>query len=175
MADTDSFAHALAFVIDSEGGLTTDPDDPGNWTGGKVGFGLCRGTKFGISAAAYPGLDIASLTCDEAATIYRRDYWARIEGDTLPQALALIVFDATVNAGVEAATCWLQRSLGVGVDGALGPATLAAARAANLPDLCARYQAMRLAALPNAPRFLAGWRLRILRATLIAGGMLDAA
>ena len=41
------------FVVASEGGFTDNPADPGNWTSGRVGSGICRGTKFGISAAAH--------------------------------------------------------------------------------------------------------------------------
>ena len=33
-----------------EGGLSLDPNDRGNWTGGKKGSGELRGTKYGIAA-----------------------------------------------------------------------------------------------------------------------------
>src|SRR6185437_7679529 len=73
----DGFAAALATVLAHEGGYQAMPDDPGNWTGGKIGAGELKGTKFGLSAAAYPNLDIASLTEAEAAAIYCRDWWER--------------------------------------------------------------------------------------------------
>jgi hypothetical protein len=41
--------------IAHEGGYSNDPDDPGNWTGGKVGVGRLLGTKFGIAAKGYDG------------------------------------------------------------------------------------------------------------------------
>ena len=100
MPDTEVFAHCFAETVGEEGGFSADPDDPGNWTGGSIGLGACRGTKFGISAASYPALDIASLSLEDAKAIYARDYWAPIQGDKLPPALAMIVFDAAVNAGV---------------------------------------------------------------------------
>ena len=176
MLATEVFARCFAETIGEEGGFSADPDDPGNWTGGSVGRGACRGTKFGISAAAYPGLDIASLTLEDAKAIYARDYWAPIAGDKLPPALAMLVFDAAVNDGVAEASRWLQAAVGVATDGVIGPLTLAAleARREDLLGLCARFQAARLAALPGEPRFLAGWRLRICRVALAAGGLLDA-
>ncbi|MGC8524366.1 MAG: glycoside hydrolase family 108 protein [Acidibrevibacterium sp.] len=176
MLGTEVFARCFAETIGEEGGFSADPDDPGNWSGGAIGLGACRGTKFGISAAAYPGLDIASLSLADAKAIYARDYWAPIEGDKLPPALAMLVFDAAVNDGVGAAARWLQAAVGVATDGVIGPATLAAvaARHNDLLALCATFQAARLAALPADARFLSGWRLRICRIALAAGGLLNA-
>jgi lysozyme family protein len=69
-----AFEQAFARIIGNEGGFTSNQLDPGNWTGGKPGEGECRGTKYGISAHAYPSLDIAGLTLADAYAIYRRDY-----------------------------------------------------------------------------------------------------
>ena len=177
MPETEVFARCFAETIGEEGAYGADPDDPGNWTGGAVGLGACRGTKFGISAASYPSLDIAGLTLDDARAIYRRDYWAPIAGDTLPPSLAMLLFDAAVNAGVMTAIGWLQRALGVARDGVLGPLTLAAvARAAEEREaLYAEFQTARLTALPAEPRFRHGWEMRLFRVTLAAGALLDAA
>ena len=79
----DHVEEAFAVVIGHEGGFCVERTDPGNWTGGAVGRGVLRGTKFGISAAAYPTQDIANLTPEAAATIYRRDYWNRVLADHL--------------------------------------------------------------------------------------------
>jgi lysozyme family protein len=75
-----NFDRMFEIVAGHEGCLTAHPADPGNWTDGAVGAGICRGTKFGISAAAYPDLDIANLTLDAAKALYQRDYWQRIAG-----------------------------------------------------------------------------------------------
>ncbi len=96
----DAFEQALAFVIGHEGGYTAVASDPGNWTGGRCGAGECRGTHWGISAAAYPQIDIHALTQAQAGEIYRRDYWDRAGCGRLPPPLALLVFDAAVNNGV---------------------------------------------------------------------------
>jgi len=171
---TDTFEHAFRVVIGEEGGYTADPADPGNWTGGAPGRGECRGTCWGISAAAYPALDIAGLGLPGARAIYRRDYWDRVRGGDLPPALALLVFDAAVNNGVGRAVRWLQAAAGVAADGALGPATLAAVRARPGPALCAEVQAQRLvfmAALPTWPHFGLGWARRLCRLPFEAVGM----
>ena len=96
---------AFADVVGREGGYSAERVDPGNWTGGAVGVCELRGTKFGISAGAYPSLDIAGLTLADAQATYRRDYWDRVRGDELP--LALFKFDAAMNNGIGHAARWL--------------------------------------------------------------------
>lgn len=120
------FEEAFAQLIPVEGGFTKDPRDPGNWTGGKVGQGVCKGTKYGISAASYPDLDIENLTADIAKHIYWNDYWSRISGDQIPAYLAADVFDMSVNSGVHEAAKLLQLSVGAVPDGNIGPHTLEA-------------------------------------------------
>lgn len=164
----DVFGHAVAIIMASEGGYSADPGDPGNWTGGTVGVGECRGTNHGISAAAYPTLDIAALTTDAAAAIYRRDYWDRLSCDLMVPPLALLVFDAGVNNGIARSAEWLQGAVGAMPDGVIGPVTLRTAReAAQLrgwPDVCAETLARRIdfmAGLPTWPTFGPGWSRRL--------------
>jgi len=69
----EDFQKAVDDLIDNwEGGYVFDPDDPGGMT------------KFGISKAAYPNLDIKALTRDGAVAIYFRDYWQKYNLDKLP-------------------------------------------------------------------------------------------
>ena len=65
-----AFEQAFAIVVGHEGTFCAERRDPGNWSGGAVGKGELRGTRFGISAAAYPTEDIANLTCAAAERIY---------------------------------------------------------------------------------------------------------
>ena len=154
-----AFDKAFAFVLGHEGGLSKEAADPGNWTGGRVGQGVLKGTTWGISAAAYPMLDIAALTPADAQAIYRRDYWEPLACDSLPPPLALLVFDAGVNNGVGWAARWLQGVAGAVPDGAIGPLTQAllskilAERGGAA--ICAEFQAQRLAFMAG----LAGWRI----------------
>lgn len=166
-----AFQNAFRVVIGEEGGFSSDRADPGNWTGGVVGRGVLAGTKYGISAASFPTLDICHLSLDQARAIYRAKYWAPIAGDALPYPLALIVFDAAVNQGVRPAARMLQWSLPVALDGVVGPRTVAAARAAPLPALLQNVAVARLlryAADPDEPTFGRGWFTRLLHIYALA-------
>ena len=48
-------------------------------------------TNFGISKRQYPNLDIKNLTKQQAADIYKRDYYAKVKGDSMPAWLALLL------------------------------------------------------------------------------------
>lgn len=126
-----NFIKAVNLVLAAEGGYSDDPDDPGNWTGGKKGEGDLVGTKYGISAAQYPTVDIKGLRATDAQDIYWRDYWKPNGCDEMPLQVAVAFFDSLVNQGQERATIALQRALNVKADGILGPITLAAARGAD--------------------------------------------
>lgn len=124
---TPVFLAAFAITVAAEGSeLDLNPDDRGNWTSGVIGVGELRGSKYGISSATYPTLDIAALTETDAQAIYARDFWALIQGDAMPPVVALTLFDAAVNSGRSVAVHWLQQVLGVGVDGVVGKVTLGA-------------------------------------------------
>ncbi|MBO9613409.1 MAG: hypothetical protein J7619_11970 [Dyadobacter sp.] len=165
-----NFEQAIGYVLSEEGGFTAKESDAGNWTGGKIGKGILKGTKFGISAASYPDEDIRNLTKDRAKFLYKRDFWDEIKGDLLPGKISLHVLDFAVNAGPVVAIRELQRAAGVVVDGLIGPKTLKAA--ANVDAW--KYSEMRiwhytgLAKKKAAYRdFLAGWLLRNQKITRI--------
>jgi lysozyme family protein len=161
----DNFERCFAFTLGAEGGYSNNPADPGNWTGGAVGNGELRGTNFGISASAYPQLDIANLTQKQAEDIYRRDYWAVLQGDRLPLPVALVAFDAAVNAGPKRAVAWLQQAAGVPADGVLGHATLAALNAGDATAVAREALVRRLdfsTHLSTWANFGLGWSRRII-------------
>lgn len=106
----------ISMVLKHEGGYVNHPSDPGGET------------KYGISKRAYPSLDIASLTEEQAVHIYVSDYWKKIKGDQLPSGVDCVVMDTAVNSGISRATKWLQRMVGATPDGVIGPMTLAAVR-----------------------------------------------
>ncbi|MET7253477.1 glycoside hydrolase family 108 protein [Dyadobacter fermentans] len=164
------FERAIEYVLAEEGGFTAKESDAGNWTGGKIGKGILKGTKFGISAARYPDEDIRNLTKDRAKFLYKRDFWDDIKGDLLPDKISLHVLDFAVNAGVGTAIKELQRAAGVTVDGLIGPRTL---KGATKVDPW-KYSEMRiwhytgLAKKKAAYReFLTGWLLRNQKITRI--------
>ncbi|MBU6419055.1 MAG: hypothetical protein KGQ79_04930 [Proteobacteria bacterium] len=162
----DNFEICLNFVLEAEGGYSDNPADPGNWTGGAVGAGELRGTKCGISAAAYPTLDIRNLTQPQINEVYLRDYFAPVRGEGLPFPLAMVAFDAAVNAGVHRSVIWLQQSAGVLTDGIFGDVTLKALNSGNALSLANDALAYRLdyyAGLQNWSIFGLGWARRILK------------
>jgi lysozyme family protein len=159
-----AFDQAFEIVVGHEGGYTDNPNDRGNWDTGQIGQGKLKGTKYGISAMSYPTIDIAALTLDGAKAIYRRDYWDKIEGDSLDPGLALVVFDAAVNNGVGRAVRWLQEAVGVTADGVIGDATRAAIKAADATEALVGVHAARIhfmASLPTWATFGKGWSRRL--------------
>ena len=169
MASTEDFARAFELVIGHEGGYTDNPNDPGNWTSGRTGQGECKGTKYGISAASYPNLDIKNLTLDEAQAIYRKDYWAPAGCPDMPPRLAFVQFHAALNNGVGRAVSWLQEAVGAPIDGAYGPQTRsyldrALAKDPDDMDLAIECHASRLyfmAGLQGWSNFGRGWSRRL--------------
>lgn len=151
------FDQAVGVVLGHEGGLVRDPDDPG---------GL---TNFGISQIAFPGLDVARLTIDDAKQIYLDKFWTPFHFEAIAsQRVVNKVFDLAVNIGPVPAIRLLQQSIqyyvaGLAVaDGKIGPLTISAS--AQIPEdkLVAEIKAR--AALYHAglqkPTFLLGWLRR---------------
>lgn len=161
---TPEFIRAVNVVLKHEGGYTDDPDDPGNWTGGEKGKGELVGTKFGISAASYPSMDIKNLNPHQAKAIYWRDYWIPTVADKMPPAVALVYFDACVNQGPKQAALALQRALGVKTDGIVGPMTIAAARSRDQYETVAKLiseRAWQYSGTRNFQKFGRGWFNRL--------------
>lgn len=157
-----SFETAIAFVLRHEGEASDDPRDHGGVT------------KYGISARAYPLLDIAALTREQAITIYRRDYWERIQGDALPPSVALLLFDAAVNQGPRRAIAWLQHAVGAKPDGIMGPDTLERVRVVDRRATLAEFTARRAYAYGSTTTFSTfglGWSRRLVDALLTAQEM----
>lgn len=156
--ENNNWEKAIEFTLKMEGGAVAenDPNDPG---------GL---TKWGISQRAYPTLDIANLTLEQAKEIYKRDYWESCWCDKMPFAFAVAVFDSAVNQGTGRSIRLLQAALNVDADGILGPTTMKAVAAAS-PRSVKRLLAMRMAeymrlirANPTLQAFAINWCFRVL-------------
>ena len=154
-----NYRDAILKVIEHEGGakITNHASDRG---------GL---TKFGISQRAYPLLDIASLTLEDAIQIYKRDYWDRIQGDKIKsQSVAFAIFDQAVNRGVSQAVKNAQKAVGVKDDGILGPVTLNAINGISESQFLKSfieisknaYQSI-VSLNPSQEIFLKGWMNRL--------------
>jgi len=148
MNDFDSCFEAL---IGNEGKLSMDPHDRGNWTTGQINCGQLKGSKYGVSAAAYPNLDIEHLTVDDAKAIYRRDYWAAAGCEVVPEEVRFDVFDMAVNSGVKASIRALQAACGAFVDGVMGQETLMRTQSMGGPRLRRMFNAARIRHITDMP------------------------
>lgn len=141
-------------------------------------------TKYGITAAQYPKLDIANLTYDQAFAIYVRDYWPQAKADQLPRPLNALTYDLCVTSGPKNAIRILQRAVGATDDGIWGPKTKAAAEAAcsTTPKMLAAtrlftekriafYQAI-VKNDSSQAKFLNGWINRAVRSQNFAQALM---
>lgn len=155
-----NFQRCVDIVLLHEGGFSNDPADPGG------------ATQFGITLATLESFrdvhnltpaDVKDLTRQEACEIYRTRYWNVLRCDDLPAGLDLVVFDFGVNAGPARSARLLQKVVGAEADGSVGPATVAAAHAANTAAAIASFSQDRLAyyrGLSTWARFGNGWTNR---------------
>ncbi len=147
-----SFTVAINRLLGNEGKYVNNPADPGGET------------KWGISKRSYPHLDIANLTRDEAIAIYKRDFWDKIDGDTMPPGVGFQLLDFAVNSGIETAIRALQRAVGVADDGNFGPVSLGALKAQSSADTIMKFLAERLMFMTGLSKwadFGKGWARRI--------------
>ena len=159
-----NFDEAFETTIGHEGGFTLHRGNPGNWTGGKVGVGELKGTKYGIASNSYPNEDIKNLTIERAKQIYKRDYWDKAKCDQLPNGLRFHVFDVSVNSGVSRGIKTLQQALGVTPDGLIGNQTLNASRLQDVNEVLFRFYSFRIAfytSLSTFETFGKGWMNRV--------------
>jgi len=151
------FNLALAFVLDQEGGYVHHPADPG----GETAYGI---TKLVAADHGYRG-PLRSIPMDWVRRIYQQGYWDRCRCEAMPEhPIRLVVFDAAIHSGVGQSIKWLQRELGVAVDGLIGPVTLAALQRANLDALAHKLINRRLEFLRGLrtwKTFGKGWSRRI--------------
>lgn len=172
---------ALAFTFQNEGGYVNHPADPG----GATNFGIIQRNLDRWNGAhpelRYPG-DVKNITRDQAAAIYRADYW-RWDDITEP-AIGIKLFDIGVNCGTGTSIKLLQKAINalaqppIDVDGKLGPATLAAANAqpgkALMQALCdvqKDYYLAIIASNPSQAVFKEGWLKRAARIPEVAIGV----
>jgi lysozyme family protein len=178
-----AFSAWCDFLAPTEGVFSNDPRDPGNWTSGKPGVGVLKGTKFGIAASSHPDLDIFNLTLEQADGLRKSEYWDKVNGDSLPPAIAFMVADAAYGSGPYVAATELQAMLGVSQDGDIGPLeTLPALRvaigkpsayglASGLADVVTEYAARRLlfeARLNNWTVDQGGWTRRLFHSVVLS-------
>lgn len=157
-----NFKACLEHVFASEGGYVDHPKDPG----GATNMGITISTLSAWRGSPASKADVRNLTRDEAAKIYRANYWNPVRGDDLPAGLDLVAFDAAVNSGVSRGAAWLQKALGVPADGKIGPQTITAANTALLSEAIRHACENRLTflrGLSTWSTFGKGWASRVSR------------
>jgi hypothetical protein len=90
------FHYATNLIIELEGGdkLHTHPNDPGGTT------------KYGISQAAHPHVDVPTLTRGAAKAIYREHYWNPVTSRVVEPAMQILVYDSAIQHGTQTALEW---------------------------------------------------------------------
>jgi lysozyme family protein len=127
----------------------------------------------GITQADMPGVDIQTITQDQAIAYYAEHYWKTLYSQIDSQDVADKLFDMGVLFGVGTAVVMLQATLCsesavCTVDGIFGPNTLAAINAADPFSLLKFYRANLathviniITAKPQEQVFMKGWLNRI--------------
>lgn len=128
-----TFARAISFTLQWEGGYSFDPHDPGGET------------NFGISKRAHPDLDVKALTVADAMAIYLHEYWEAIGCDDIPCPLDVAAFDSAVNCGPG----WMRPLLATGIAWA------------DLLDFRERRCRGIVECHPERARYLRGWLNRL--------------
>ena len=132
---TQTIEEITADIVAREGGYVNDPDDSGGPT--KYGVTLATARQHDLDKngdGRVTAEDVKRLTTADAKQIFLHSYFRKPKIDKLPKALHATVFDMQVNAGANAVRI-LQRLLRefnypVSVDGALGPQSIGAVKAA---------------------------------------------
>lgn len=164
---TDVFSHALAHILEMEGGFGDDAHDPGGPTNQGITlevFANWRGLA--LSSDNRDGLirDLKAIDAATVSEIYRRRYWEPAGAESLAPPLALMHFDASVNHGIGTAIRFLQEAVGAAIDGEIGPETRAAVTRTPIETALAAYadiRRRRYRALPHFWRFGRGWLARV--------------
>lgn len=173
MANEERFERCLAEILRHEGGYVDHPSDPG----GATNMGITRKTLARWRKISpwidLPKSSVAALKREEAALIYRANYWNPSRAGDMPAGVDLALFDFAVNSGPDRAVRTLQAALGVAADGEVGPVTLAALRGADLTRLVNDFCDRRLAFLKGLSTFAVfgrGWKRRVsdIRAAALA-------
>lgn len=154
------FLACLEVTLKWEGGYSNDKYDPGG------------ATMKGIIQREYdsyrvrhglPKQSVRNISDDEVDDIYFNSYWDEVRADELPAGVDLAVFDFGVNSGPTTAIKYLQKALGVNVDGHIGQITLNAVHRAD-PDATVSaimsYRRAYLRSLKTFWRFGNGWLSR---------------
>lgn len=184
MANNFNIAHK--FTAKWEGGESDHPDDGGGLT--KYGVSLkflggLSGTQSNRDVLERMGIRlpitrqvIYDLTRDQAASLFRWQFWDKLKLSLIPLRPAVVLYDAAVNSGPAQSVKLAQRGYNscvtygqpLMVDGIMGPATRAAMQLADtdkclsaMLDAREKFFQTIVANNPSQQVFLRGWINRV--------------
>ena len=167
-----------AFIADYisrwEGGLSLDKADTGNWIdgeliGSKYGVtGAALAKHRGVSAGSISAKQMADLTIDEAVAIGKELYYDAPGFGRLPwNRVTASIVDFGWGAGPVQAIKIMQRMIGAGDDGKIGPETirkygdwLEASKAEQWAERRNAFYDLIIKNRPANAKFRNGWRNR---------------
>jgi len=116
----ENFDKCLEMLLSHEGGFVNHPEDPG----GITNLGVTKKVYDEWTGSESTEQEMRDLTPEDVAPIYKKNYWDRVKGDSLPSGLDWACFDWAVNSGSGRPAKAVQRAVGATQDGAIGPQTL---------------------------------------------------
>lgn len=133
------FEHAVQIVLEHEGHLSDDKNDPGGITNWGISLRYLKDIHLDIDRDGdIDADDIRKLTLSEAKCIYRKYWWKKFHYNDIKDIdVATKVFDLSVNMGSSESHKILQRSINelsnqkIIIDGQIGPQTISAANKMN--------------------------------------------
>lgn len=155
------FVLILHYVLQSEGGYTNDPADPGgptNW-----GITIIDARKYWKSNAT--ATDVKAMPQSVAEQIYKEKYWNAMNCDSLPVGVDYSIMDYGVNSGIGRAGKVLRRALKMSDTTSVISADVISACSKADPNMLINYiNTERLAFLQSLktwPNFGKGWGARV--------------
>ena len=115
-----NFDKCLEMLLHHEGGYVNNVHDKG----GMTNLGITKRVYDKWIGRESTEQEMRDLTPDDVAPIYKKNYWNRVKGDSLPSGLDWACFDWAVNSGSGRPAKAVQRAVGATQDGAIGNQTL---------------------------------------------------
>ncbi len=115
-----NFDKCLHMLLEHEGGYVNNVHDKG----GMTNLGVTKRVYDKWIGRESTEQEMRDLTPDDVAPIYKKNYWNRVKGDSLPSGLDWACFDWAVNSGSGRPAKAVQRAVGATQDGAIGNQTL---------------------------------------------------
>ena len=116
----ENFDKCLEMLLSHEGGFVNHPEDPG----GITNLGVTKKVYDEWIGRESTEQEMRDLTPDDVAPIYKKNYWDRIKGDSLPSGIDWCLMDWTVNSGKSRPSKAVQRAVGATQDGSIGSQTI---------------------------------------------------